>query len=451
MARRPHTSLHAPLSTVTVEGALATVFIVLTGGAFLTGLALLWGANDFQIGLLASIPFLAQIAQLGSAWLIDRTGLRKTITIWSSVLARQVWWLLIPVLFLPTWPRLELLVGVVIISSVATMVATVGWMTWMADLVPDRIRGRYFGVRSAAVALSTMIATIGGGIIIDAFADRNTEETGFALIIGIGALFALAAVILLNRIPDKPTPAAPIGYDRLTEPLREPSFKHLLRVFFVWNFAIGIAAPFFAPHMLTNLNMSFTIISIYTSAAAIVAILLNRPWGILIDRFGCKPVMVVTSFGVALVPVAWFFAAADSLWILIPEVIYSAAMWTGFNLAAFNIPIAHSPKGRRSVYLAMYAVITGLGFFVASLVGGYLAQTWADFRLTLGGLTFINYHLLFTVSVILRIMAGFYVTTFHEPKEVRLPVMIQFMGYTVLKFLSLGRQIFPNPPRLEEK
>ena len=45
----------------------------------------------------------------------------------------------------------------------------------------------------------------------------------------------------------------------------------------LWNFAIGISAAFFAPHMLTNLGMNFFQISLYSAAGALVAIALNRP------------------------------------------------------------------------------------------------------------------------------------------------------------------------------
>ena len=40
---------------ITFEGGFATIFITFTGSAFLPGLALLWGANDFEIGLLAVV------------------------------------------------------------------------------------------------------------------------------------------------------------------------------------------------------------------------------------------------------------------------------------------------------------------------------------------------------------------------------------------------------------
>jgi len=416
-----------------------------TGGAFLTGLALMFGANDFEIALLAAVPFLSQIVQILSAYLIDRTGKRKSFTVWGSIIGRQIWWLVIPLLFVNTPWNLELLIMLVIFSNVSVMMATPGWLSWMSELVPQRTRGRYFGVRSIYVSIATITAMIVGGMIIDEFRSYGDEHAGYAVIIGIGAAFALAAVLILRRLPDKSAEqiksASQSGH--LFEPLRNNSFRRLLKVFTMWNFAIGISAPFFVPHMLGNLKMSFTQISIYTSAAALIAVILNKSWGKVIDRFGCKPVIGFTAFGIAFIPMLWFFPRAGHLNVLIFEVIYTGFLWAGFNLAAFNIPIANSPREGRTVYLAMFSVVTGLSFFIASILGGAIAHNWVDLHWHIGNQIIVNYHLVFAISSILRLFAAFLVLTFKEPKEKGIPIMIQFVGYSILRRLSIGRQLFP--------
>ncbi|MBD3170252.1 MAG: MFS transporter [candidate division Zixibacteria bacterium] len=430
----------------TIEGGLATVFIVFTGGAFLTGLALDFGANDFEIGLLAAIPFVSQVAQLIAAYLIDRTGERKKITIWCSVLARQVWWLAIPLIFLDISWKMEALVGIAAFSGVMIMVATPAWLSWLADLVPCRIRGRHFGIRNIAVAVATVTSTIVGGMILDYFTGAGKNDIGFAIIIGMASLFALLAAWLLGKIPDKPAVEIKHGtdYPSFWAPLREPRFMHLIKVYFVWNVAIGISAAFFAPHMLNFLNLSFTQISIYNSLAAMSAIFLNKPWGKLIDRFGCKPVMAFCAFGIALVPIVWLFPKPGFIWILIPETVFSGMLWAGLNLSIFNIPIANSPQNGRTVYLALFSLMGGLGFFAASIAGGGLAENWSDFSFYFGGQTIINYHLLFLISSVLRLMSAFLMMTFHEPKEKTIPVMVQFMSSSVIRRIPVGKHILPR-------
>ena len=60
----------------------------LTGGAFLVSMAVLIGATNFQIGLLASLPMFTNIFQLLSIWLVRRYNNRRAVSVICSVLAR---------------------------------------------------------------------------------------------------------------------------------------------------------------------------------------------------------------------------------------------------------------------------------------------------------------------------------------------------------------------------
>jgi MFS family permease len=433
------------LRYIAVEGGAATVFVTLTGGAFLTGMALMLGANDFQIGLLVALPFLMQVAQLVSPFLVDKFGGRKKLVIKSSLFARQLWWLLIPILLLSGGWRLEALLGIVVISGIAVMFAAPAWLSWMSDLVPERIRGRFFGVRNSWVAMATVGASIIGGVIIDMYESRGMEKIGFALIVGLSCLAAFIAIIYTNKLPSNPVVSEKhrFAINQIARPLKDYRYRNLLKTFFIWNFSIGISAAFFAPHMINNLGMSFTLISVYSSIAALVAIALNKPWGALIDRFGCRPVIILCSFAIALVPLIWLLPRKDMIWILLPEVVFSGAFWAGFNLAAFNMPIAYSPREDRIVYLAVFSVLTGLGFFAASIVGGLLAQTLANVNYHFGSYNIINYHFLFILSGILRFLAAAWISSLKEPGSKGIPIMMQFMGYSVVRRLAIGRQILP--------
>lgn len=60
------------LKMVIGDGLAAEAMTVLTGGAFLVAMALLMGANNFQIGLLAALPTFTNFFQLLSIWLVRR-------------------------------------------------------------------------------------------------------------------------------------------------------------------------------------------------------------------------------------------------------------------------------------------------------------------------------------------------------------------------------------------
>lgn len=433
------------LSSLVWEGAFANLFVVLTGGVFLTGFALFLGANDFAIGILAAVPFLMQSAQLSSAFLFQSSAnLKKRI---GAVLAigRLFMLLAIPLAFVRADWGLPALIGIVLFSALLTMTSAPAWLSWMADVVPGRHRGKFFSRRNAAVAGTTVVATIAGSLLLDWAKANNVEGFGFAALFMVAVLGALLAWRSMDCTPDT-SDAGTIDKTRLADlliPIRDHSFRPVLVVFAAWNVAIGLSAAFFAPHMLINLKMTFVEIGLYTCATATVAIVSSSLWGRLIDRFGSKAILNVCAFGISLVPLIWVFPQADSKWILIPEAIYSGLLWAGFNVAAFTMPLDHSPRINRTIYLAMFATVTGLAFFGASIVAGYAAESLANWHMTLAGLTLVNYHVIFVVSAVLRFGTASLIAAYHEQAEVRLPVVVQLMGYAVLKRFSIGRQLFP--------
>ena len=89
MNLKPKTTLtesevQAGLKLVRVEGLTTEAMTTLIGGAFLVALALLLGANNFQIGLLAALPTLTNVFQLLSVWLVRRYNNRRAISVFCS-------------------------------------------------------------------------------------------------------------------------------------------------------------------------------------------------------------------------------------------------------------------------------------------------------------------------------------------------------------------------------
>src|SRR5690349_1167701 len=61
------------------EGSLSNIHITVTSGAFQTGFALLLGARDFELGVIAALPFIGQLFQFVGAYLEQRLGNRRML------------------------------------------------------------------------------------------------------------------------------------------------------------------------------------------------------------------------------------------------------------------------------------------------------------------------------------------------------------------------------------
>src|SRR5262245_63963070 len=85
------TSWQRTLRLSLADAALSTTLQTLTTGVFLTGFGLAIGASQVQIGALAALPTLGNVAQIVGSYFIERTGQRKGLCIWSTAMARLIW------------------------------------------------------------------------------------------------------------------------------------------------------------------------------------------------------------------------------------------------------------------------------------------------------------------------------------------------------------------------
>ena len=89
------------LKTVIKDGVATHAMATLTGGVFLVALALSLGASNVVIGLLAAIPFLSQLIQIPSIYLVERVRNRRLVCVSAASLCRTAWLFvaLVPFLF----------------------------------------------------------------------------------------------------------------------------------------------------------------------------------------------------------------------------------------------------------------------------------------------------------------------------------------------------------------
>ena len=168
-ARLPREALARARTLFIWEGSLATGFLTCTGGTILTGFALWLGATPFHIGLLTSLPAFAALAQLLAPYFTERQGQRKRLmTLMAG--GQRVLWLVVaalPFVVLPPGIGIALLIALVTGSAMLGAIGAVPWLSWMADLVPKDVRGRYFATRNLIMGTVGLILGPVVGVFLD--------------------------------------------------------------------------------------------------------------------------------------------------------------------------------------------------------------------------------------------------------------------------------------------
>ncbi|MCS7230026.1 MAG: MFS transporter [Candidatus Kryptonium sp.] len=425
-----------------IEGSFATIFIALSTGAFLTGYALMLGAEEFVIGLIGAIPFISQTMQILGAYLLRKYKSPQKLSIIYSILNRWVWFILIFLPFLKIGNEIKILIFLTILfisSSAGSILANI-WTTWIGEIVPRDIWGKYFGKRTSYNNMVNIVIFFVSAWLLD-YLKQIDVKIGYLVITSICFASGVVTTFLFRYHPDvkfefKDRTSLK---DEILKPLKDKNFRRFILFFAHWNFSVGLAAPFMTYHMLKNLNVNFSTIAIFNMLTMTFNIIFSRWWGKLIDRFGAKNVLIFNASNIAYIPVLWLIATPDFLFPLFIDAILAGVAWSGFNLAAFNIPLSKAPKENRSAYVAVLSIFSGFGYLSASMLAGYIATLLKDFSIWIFGLKFINLHILFLLSFISRIIGTIILLKIPEFGEKPFFAMVDSISSTIFKvFTTLG-------------
>jgi MFS family permease len=388
------------------EGVFAQIFLILISSSFVTALALFMGANDFVLGLITAIPVAAALLQLPAAWLVERLGDRRTITVRSS-LGRLLWIVPYLLLFVPIaleW-RLGIAVLAMFVSWALLSISSNAWLSWMSDLIPPSVRGRFFGTRNTVLALVSLITILVGGAILDLARGAGHPELGFLTLGIIVTLSAALSTFLIRYQPEPPFQRAPSrGFGALLrEPLRDKSFRNFVLTLTVWGLGVNLGAPFFSAHALKNLHVSYAQLASLDMTTTAVTLLSQPFWGRLADRVGHRRVAIICMIGASPLALTWLFATPDTLWLIYCNNVLSGIWWPGLTLALNNRLMERAPAAGRAGYMAIYSAITGIVAFAASLSGGVVANVLAGGSYVLGPLALNNYQVIFLTAGLIRV------------------------------------------------
>jgi MFS family permease len=380
------------LHMLLLDGVCSQIMGVLTGGAFLVAFALMLGASNATIGLIAAIGPLTQLLQIPAIFLVDRLRRRKLLVVTSSFTSRLFWLLVAALPFaVPAGARVPaLLISLFMYFGLGT-ISGCAFNSWMRDFVPQDVMGGYFGKRMAVSTAVGAALTVVAGVAVDLGSRAITNDFWvYSALFAVGAAAGLTGVLFLGLIPEPRMTEPPAGklLAVFAEPFRDKVFRPLLVFLGSWNFAVNLAAPFFVVYMLQRLGMTMGWVLGLSVLSQITNVLFFRVWGRLADRFTNKSVLSVSGPMFIASIAIWPFTTMPEQHILtVPLLVLIhilAGMSTaGVNLCTANIALKLAPRGNATSFLATNALVSGAAATVAPIVAGLGADWFADKKLDL--------------------------------------------------------------------
>jgi MFS family permease len=433
------------------------------------------GATPFQFGLLAALPFLASILSLPASILIEATGQRKRIFMLGLYLQRFLWFV---IAIVPLWIlnkggfrhaqlAMSAFLWLMLIMYSGNAIGGPAWVTWMADLVPDRIRGKYFSRRRQFGMLTAVPAAWIVGWLLDTqpSADPFSIMRWCAGIFIIAAIFGVLDIHMFQYVPD--IPKRPKKGMQLIRALRQPlgDRRFLWFAGFVGTlfFAMSFMGQFVTLYVMdeaaksgTHMNRTAQMMLIVTPYLAQLAFL--GLWGHTADRMGKKPLLVLSSLGLVPVGIGWCVLTKSTVWVGYILSALGAALWAAVEIANFNIVLEMSETpdqgstGGGSAYVAVNSVIVNIAGCLGGLAAGVIAEALKNWEAFWLFKTFRGYDILFAVSAVMRLLAVVVFLPFiHDATARPTAQAVRFMMSNVynnlfnalqqpVKILRLGRE-----------
>jgi HEAT repeat protein len=401
------------------------------------------GGSASELGLLVALTQLAAPFHLLAVLIYARLQTRKVFFAAAHVLHRLLGYVLAGVaLYAAQGGEKSLGISIVTAASVTSFVlATIsaaGWWSWLADLIPEGVRGAFFGRRSTIIQAVNVVWFFSVQVALDAFGEGNIFYV-YTIVFAVGGTLGVLDILLHTFIPEPQRHPGELrgGWRRFIQPLRSRNFLRFSLSIGLWSFATSILGPFVAPYITASTaeggigaaNTWLGIMYIITQATWIAT---ATPWGLVMDRFGRKPVVLLGAMHPVIPWIGYFFMTPGNYAYILPVTAMEAGiLGLGYWNGAAQLMLTLTPQKNRTAFIAWHSVLVGTIAAGGSLVGGRLADALAGFHANLAGVAVGNFHVVAVVSFVMLAVSLLTISRIREGRE-------KPVGYVVSRLASPG-------------
>jgi len=352
---------------------------VLAGGVLVNYLAQELGAQGRELRWITAAPALVGLLRLFTPAMILRLGNAKRLCLSMSIASYAI----LAGMPVAAWSDvpdgrrslLWILITVYCLHQLLEQVATVALWTWLGDLVPRRLLGRYFGRRNVVqlvVVVGTLTASSEASSRLNAAFPERPILT-YAVLTAVGTLCYFLAMVPLALMPaTAPRRASQSSsWAEIVAPLRHGPSRRLLAYGCWFSFFNGLTSVPQSIFPKAVLNLKFSDLLWMQTAMRVGQTVLSPIVGRTSDRYGNVPVLVVSQIAVGVAPL--FFLWADAAH---PNRLVGAwllwSFYAGINICLPNLTMLLAPPGGQAPYLSAYHALTSLLLTAGNLVSGDL-------------------------------------------------------------------------------
>ncbi len=390
---------------------LNAVFFMLTFGSavfvlFLDDL----GLSKDRIGLVLSLfPFCGLVAPLISG-AVTKFGLKRTyITFYGIRKGVMLLMLATPWVLREFGPEILFLyiTAVLLVFALCRATAETAYYPWSREFIPDAVRGWVAGQMNVVVALTSALAMLLASVVLA----RSSGYSRYQFLIGIASFLGIGSVLAMLNVPSESPSASDSArpdWPAMRRTLGDSRFRGFLMG--VMLSIVGLASfPFLPLLARERLLIPEARIVLFDVANTIGALVSSLYWGWAADRYGGKPLTLVTLGMIGLLPWVWLVLPSGRVVAFAGGLVLAFAYGVasiGMGIATFQWFLNDVvPMEGRTAYTSIWYAGSGLAGGLAPFAAGWTLRAFAGLSWRWGALEVHAFTILFAVTSALTLAA----------------------------------------------
>ena len=380
------------LRIANIDSSFSCAFGALSAGSILIGFVKYLGGSDIWIGFLTAFsgsPSVFGLLQIpGAIWGRRFASFKKFVTpgatVWRLFYLPLI---VLPLVHINTTVRLSILLVCVSIATAGSLLVNPTYNEWLADLIPPSSRGWFFSRRNAILTVWGAVAGLVGGVIIDQFTAAGKQDLGFSSVFLVGSICSGFSLYFYHRMDETPRQVVVkegIGeaMHELAKPVMDRNYRTVLIFLASLTFATTFAGNFFTAFALESLKLPYTLLMLTGLTQAIGTVAASPFCGYLADKYGNKPVLILSGFMLTITPLQWLFCYpmlnGHNTAVLIPLSMLGGVVWAAVNLTQFNLILATAPPEDRAGYIGVALTVQNAVGFISPLAGAVAMNSFSN-------------------------------------------------------------------------
>ncbi len=360
---------------VTIKEGAANAVKIGAGESFFSVFAIkALNATPAQVGLLSSLPpLLGYMSNILTPKALEKMKSRRRLILIGSFINAISFIPIFLSIFIKGY-EFPFLLFAVTLYFLTEYFITPAWISLIGDIIPDQIKGVYFGERNKIINFVAFVSLILAGLLLQKVSDISLLYA-FGIVFFIALVARLLSFYMYTKIYEPEyyfDESYKFGFIDFLKNLRRTNFGIFVIYTCVFTFSFRIAAPYFSVYMLNYLKFDYLKLTLIFAASTLTTITSMPAWGRYIDEFGNKRIMVLTGFCIPLIPLLWMLS--NNFFYLFFVEMFSGFVWAGFNLSTFNFVFFSTSSEKRSLAYSYYHILIGISLFLGTMAGSLLIE-----------------------------------------------------------------------------